>query len=120
MPGDPVEVVCWNKVGDYVNVIFFTIGNRDNCASSYLLQVWDINDLTRGQILDTFVLKIKISIRLVSKDILVSFSVFVLFLLFFLALRPIIVVKYKAWKNLNRNTNKLQCNNPPVEQHSQG
>jgi len=28
--------------------------------------------------------------------------------------------QHKARKNLNRNTNKLQCNNPPVEQYSPG
>ena len=31
-----------------------------------------------------------------------------------------IQTQHKARKNLNRNTNKLQCNNPPVEQYSPG
>ncbi len=93
-----------------------------------MLQVRDINDLTWGRFLESFVPKRLIV--LVMKDILFCCLVICNFLRVFLwfrvvlallfGLAPIIVVKYEAWKNLNRNTNKLQFNNPPVEQYSQG
>jgi hypothetical protein len=80
-PGDPGGI-SRNKVGYFVNVALLTIGNWDSFANLKLLQVRDINDLTWGQLLESFVPNRLI--LLVMKDILFCCLVICNFLWVFL------------------------------------